>query len=157
MSETEFIKRVEAVKGRLYRTALAYLGGEAAALEAVDETVYQALRHLRQLRQAEFFETWLTRILINACKRELRRLQRLRPAEYLPEESENFNYDALPLREAIARLPEELRQVIVLRFFEDLTQAQAAAVLEIPQGTVATRQRKALALLKLDLEEAGKP
>lgn len=153
MGEQEFIERVEAVKGRLYRTALAYLGGEASALEAVDETVYQALRHLRQLRQAEFFETWLTRILINTCKRELRRLRYLRPAEYLPEEQEGFDFDALPLREAIARLPEELRRVIVLRYFGDLTQAQTAAALEIPQGTVATRQRKALALLKLDLEE----
>ena len=94
--------RTEAQRARLYRTAYAYLGGEAAAMEAVDEAVYQALRHLHQLRQPEYFETWLTRILINTCNRELLRLKRLHPAEYLPEAGEDFNYDTLPLREAVS-------------------------------------------------------
>ena len=50
-------------------------------------------------------------------------------------------------------LPEELRQVVVLRFFAGYTQAETAAALDIPQGTAATRQRKALALLRLELGE----
>lgn len=153
MSEQEFVRRTQALRMRLYRTAYAYLGGEAAALDAVDEAVYQALRYLRQLREPELFETWLTRILIRACCRELKRLRRLHPAEYLPEAGEGFDYDALPLREAVARLPQELRQVIVLRYFGDLTLAQTAETLGIPQGTAATRQRRALALLRLELEE----
>ncbi|MPM39207.1 RNA polymerase sigma factor SigV [bioreactor metagenome] len=155
MDQQEFIRRTEAQKARLYRAAFAYLGGEAAALEAMDEAVYQALRHLRHLRQPEYFETWLTRILINECGRELRRLKRLRPAEYLPEAGEDFNYDALPLRDAVARLPQELRQIIVLRYFGDLTLAETARTLGIPQGTVVTRQRRALALLRLELEEGN--
>lgn len=153
MGQEEFVRRTEALRARLYRTAFAYLGGEAAALEAVDEAVYQALRHLRQLREPNYFETWLTRILINECGRELRRLKRLRPAEYFPEAGEDFDYDALPLREAVARLPRELRQVIALRYFGDLTLAETARALDIPQGTAATRQRRALALLRLELEE----
>ena len=155
MSEQEFVRRTQALRMRLYRTAYAYLGGEAAALDAVDEAVYQALRHLRQLREPELFETWLTRILIRACCRELKRLRRLHTAEYLPEAGEDFDYDALPLREAVARLPQELRQVIVLRYFGGLTLAQTAETLGIPQGTAATRQRRALALLRLELKEGG--
>lgn len=153
MDQKEFVWRTEALRTRLYRTAFAYLGGEAAALEAVDEAVYQALRHLHQLREPDYFETWLTRILINECGRELRRLKRLRPEEYLPEEGEGFDYDTLSLREAVARLPQELRQVIALRYFGDLTLAETARALSIPQGTVVTRQRRALALLRLELEE----
>jgi len=152
----EFVRRTEALRARLYRTAFAYLGGEAAALEAVDEAVYQALRHLHQLREPEYFETWLTRILINECGRELRRLKRQHPEEYLPEMGEDFDYDALPLREAVARLPQELRQIIALRYFGDLTLAETARALSTPQGTVVTRQRRALALLRLELEE-GEP
>ena len=53
----------------------------------------------------------------------------------------------------IEGLPEELRQVVVLRFFAGYTQAETAAALDIPQGTAATRQRKALALLRLELGE----
>ena len=45
-------------------------------MDAVDEAVYRAFRDRRKLRQPEFFETWLTRILINVCKDELRRRRR---------------------------------------------------------------------------------
>ena len=45
--------------------------------------------------------------------------------------------------------------MVVLRFFAGYTQAETAAALELPQGTVATRQRRALELLRLELEEEG--
>ena len=155
MDQTEFAARTEALRDRLYRTAWLYLGSEADALEAVDEAVYQALRALGKLRQPEFFETWLTRILINECHRELRRRKRLAGEEALPDTAGPDDYDALPLKEAIRRLPEDLRAVVILRFFTGYTQAETARALEIPQGTVATRQRRALELLRLELGEEG--
>ena len=57
----------------------------------------------------------------------------------------------------LAKTPEELRLVVILRFFTGYTQAETAAALEIPQGTVATRQRRALALLRLELGEEEQP
>lgn len=153
MDKDEFAARTEAVKQRLYRTAYLYLGSEADALEAVDEAVYQALRALKKLREPDFFETWITRILINECHRELRRRKRLTGEEAIPDAAGPDVYDALPLKEAVRRLPEELRVVVILRFFAGYTQAETAAALDIPQGTVATRQRKALQLLRLELGE----
>ena len=85
MDRQEFAARTQALRQRLYRTAYLYLGREADALEAVDEAVYQALRSLGQLRQEAYFETWLTRILLNECHRELRRRKRLAGEEALPE------------------------------------------------------------------------
>ena len=148
MDQQEFADRTEAIKTRLYRTAYLYLGSEADALEAVDETVYRALRRLKQLQTPAFFETWITRILINTCQDELRRRRRFHPGGA-------DDYEHLPLREAIRRLPEELRSVVILRFFSGYTQAETAAALNIPQGTAATRQKRALALLKLELGEEG--
>ena len=155
MDRDEFARRTEAIRARLYRTAYLYLGSEADALEAVDEAVYQALRALKKLREPAFFETWLTRIVLNECRRELRRRSRLAPEEALPDSAGPVDYDALPLKEAIRRLPEELRTVIILRFFAGYTQAETAAALDIPQGTAATRQRRALELLRLELGEEG--
>ena len=155
MDHETFAARVQALRGRLYRTAYLYLGSEADALEAVDEAVYQALRALKKLRQPEFFDTWLTRILLNECHKELRRRKRLAPEEALPETAGAVAYDGLPLKEAVRRLPEDLRAVIILRFFAGLSQAETAAALEVPQGTVATRQRRALQLLRLELGEEG--
>ena len=146
MDREEFAQRVHARRGQLYRTAYLYLGREADALEAVDEAVYQALRHLRQLRDEQYFETWLTRILLNECHRELRRRKRLAGEDALPESAGPDAYDGLPLREA-------LRQVVILRFFADRTLSETAECLQLPVGTVSTRQRKALRLLRLELGE----
>ena len=153
MGREEFARRVQAVRERLYRAAYLYLGSEADALEAVDEAVYQALRNLKKLRQSEYFETWLTRILINECHKELRRRKRFAPEEAMSDAAAPEEFDHLPLKEAIGRLPEELRAVIILRYFVGFTQAETAQSLDIPQGTVATRQRRALELLRLELGE----
>lgn len=159
MDHKEFAARTEAVKQRLYRTAYLYLGNESDAMEAVDEGVYQALRALRKLRQPEVFETWLTRIVLNQCHKELRRRKRFSHSgeDGLPETAGPDDYDALPLKEAIRRLPENLRTVVILRYFVGYTQAETAEALGIPQGTVATRQRRALELLRLELGEEEKP
>lgn len=157
MDRQEFAARTQALRQRLYRTAYLYLGREADALEAVDEAVYQALRSLGKLRQEDLFETWLTRILINECHRELRRRRRLSGEEALPETAGPDAYDHLPLKDAVARLPETLRAVVILRYFTGYTQGETAAALDIPQGTVATRQRRALELLRLELGEEGRP
>lgn len=152
LSEQEFVRQAEGLKGRLYRTALLYLGSETAAVDAVDEAVYKGYLARKKLRQPEFFATWLTRILINVCNNELRRRKRETAVEALPETAVE-EFDALPLKEAVERLPDDIRAVIVLRYFTGLTLAETAAALNVPPGTVSTRQRKGLGLLRLELEE----
>ena len=152
MNNEEFGKRIENIRLRLYKTALLYLGSEALALDAVDEAVYKALCSYKKLRQPEYFDTWITRILINECYNELRRQKRFRPIDELPESSVEV-FDALPLKEAIRRLPRELKEVVILRYFAGFTLIETAETLQIPQGTVATRQRKALKVLKQELSE----
>lgn len=153
MDQQEYAQRTEALRPRLYRTALLYQGSAADAQEALDEAVYRGLRYLRQLRQPEFFNTWLTRILLNVCARELRRRNRVRRMEILPDTVGEVDYDALPLQEAIEKLPEELRVVIALRFFADYTLEETAQALKLPRGTVTSRQSRALKLLRLELGE----
>lgn len=152
MKEQEYIDRAEALKGRLYRTALLYLGGESLALDAVDEAFYKGFRAYPKLRQPEYFDTWMTRILINVCNAERKRRERETAVETIPETATE-DFDALPLKEAIARLHPDLRAVIILRYFTGLTLAETAQSLDIPPGTVSTRQRRALELLKLELTE----
>lgn len=152
MNNEELGKRIENVRLRLYKTALLYLGSEAFALDAVDEAVYKALCSYKKLRQPEYFDTWITRILINECYNELRRQKRFRPLDELPEGATE-EFDTLPLKEAIRRLPRELKEVVILRYFAGYTLIETAETLQIPQGTVATRQRKALKVLKLELSE----
>ncbi|BCJ99677.1 sigma-70 family RNA polymerase sigma factor [Anaerocolumna chitinilytica] len=151
LPEDKFIAEFDQIKGSLYRIAFVYLNNEAASLDAVDEAVYLAYKNLKKLRQPEYFKTWITRILINVCKKELRRTKRLELYDDIAEQLCE-DYDSLPLKDAIASLPQELQDIINLRFFNDYTLAETAQILKIPQGTVATRQRKALSLLRLELE-----
>jgi RNA polymerase sigma-70 factor (ECF subfamily) len=156
MDAASFAGIAEAMKARLYRMAFIYLASEQDATDAVSEAVYQGLKSLRSLRQPEFCETWLTRILINVCKQELRKRKRRGEVpldERLEAAGGGGELDALPLKEAIRRLPNDLRDIVALRYLTGLTQAETADALGIPQGTVATRGRRALALLRLELEE----
>ena len=84
----------------------------------------------------------------------MRRQKREELTETIPEISQE-DFDRLPLKDAIGMLPEELRDIVVLRFFGGFTVAETALILKIPQGTAATRQRKALGLLRLALDEEG--
>lgn len=152
MNAEEFAKHVENIRGKLYKTAFLYFGNETQALDVLDEAVYKALCGHRRLRQPEYFDTWITRILINECHNEQRRQKRFCSMEDLPETAEEV-FDALPLKEALRKLPKELKDVVILRYFAGYTLVETAEALKIPQGTAATRQRRALKLLKLELGE----
>ena len=84
MKQEEYAARLEPLRPRLYKTALLYLDSESRAMDAVDEAVYKGLKACWRLRQPEYFDTWLTRILINVCKDELRRGRRFVPLEEVP-------------------------------------------------------------------------
>lgn len=152
MKMHEYASRVEAIQNKLYRTAVLYLGSESAAEEAFDEAVYRGLKNCKRLRDATLFDTWMTRIVINACCDEYRRHKRELSYEELPETAAEA-FDSLPLREAVSHLPKDLKNLVILRYFSGFTLRESAEILEIPQGTAATRERRALKLLRLELTE----
>lgn len=152
MTEDAYAVRADALKEKLYGMAWLYLGSQSLAVDAVDEAVYRGLRSCGKLREEQYFDTWLTRILINVCHAELRRHRREVAVAELPETAQE-EFDALPLRDAVGRLPRDLREVIILRYFTGLTLAETARALDIPQGTAASRQRRALSLLRLELTD----
>jgi len=154
MDKETYAEQIEQIKPRLYRIALLHTGNEAMALDAVAETVYRGLISVKKLREPAYFETWMTRILINECKKAWRRTKREQALDSIPESAEEEQaFESLPLKEAIRALPGELREVVILRYYADFTLAETAKSLNIPQGTVVTRQRRALKLLKLELLE----
>lgn len=152
MQEKEFAQRAQKIRGKLYKTAVLYLGSHSQAVDALDEAIYKGLCACRRLRESQYFDTWLTRILINVCNDELSRQKRICPIDEMPEMAAE-QFDALPLKDAIERLPKELREIVILRYFSGFTLSETAKLLGIPQGTVVTRQRRALQLLRLSLDE----
>lgn len=157
IEKTAYASFITEYKPVMYRIAYGYLSDEARSLDAIDEAVYLGYLHRKELREPRHLKTWLTRILINECYRILRISKREVIMREFPEEVNPRTDVSLPLKLAVQSLPEDLRKVIVLRYFGGYTIAEAAEILEIPEGTVATRTRKAMGILRVELndEEGG--
>lgn len=152
-----FYELVCAEKERLYRIAYAYLKNEADALEALQEATCRAYLKLRKLKEARYFQTWLTRILIHYCIDEQKRKRRVLPLYELPDTLAHDLAldDKLRLELAIDRLPPNYRHIIILKYYEDMTLTDISKLLEKPEGTVKTWLHKALEELRLAYGRKG--
>lgn len=152
MDKAEFTRWVLAAENRLYRISCGMLDSHQDRLDAVQEAVLKAWAKLDQLREEKYFETWLTRILINECHNLQHGRGRSLPLEDAPEPiappGENRE-----LREAISQLSMELRLPILLYYMEGYKLREIAQILGIPDGTVKTRLLRAKKKLRAMLEE----
>lgn len=165
-----FCRLVEPLQTRLLRQAVALLSDLSAAEDLVSETLVEAWKSLPRYDQSCRLSTWLYAILLHRQRKTLRRA-RSRPlslawlsfsqAKELHEQAENMPSlelspaDAIVQREMDARLrqcidllPEKHRQVVLLRFFEDASLSDMAAVLHCSTGTVKSRLHHALEKLR---------
>ena len=152
MTEQQFRERALSCERRLYRMSYMLLGSEADCADAVQEALFKAWRGRDKLRREEFFETWLTRILINECRSALRRRRTTVPIELIPEPAAPPDADPT-LHDAIARLDEKLRLCVVLYYLEGYSVSEIARMLLLPSGTVKTRLTRARAALRNELTD----
>ena len=80
-----FVELIEGQKGTLYKVARSYLHNDADAADAISETVLACFEKLPSLRQAQYFRTWLVRILIRKCQDMLRERKRSVPLDEITE------------------------------------------------------------------------
>ncbi len=152
-----FWELIEHKKHSLYRTAFWYVKNETDAMDIVSEAVYKAFISLHQLKNNEFFHTWLMRILIHCAFDFMKANRDSLPYQgdlsIIPEKPADTLEDILDLRLAVAALDEKHRTVIILKYFEDMTLVQVGEVLDMPVGTVKTYLHRALQHLRIKLEE----
>jgi RNA polymerase sigma-70 factor, ECF subfamily len=129
------------------------------AQDAVQNALVRAWRDLPTLRDPERFDAWLRRLLVRACIDEARRLRRHR----MDVEFTALAVPAIPghessiaerdrLERGFLRLEPEMRAVIVLRHYLDLTLPDVAVALGIPLGTAKSRLHRALGLMRAALD-----
>lgn len=148
VSRETFCALVGECEGTLYNVAVAILGNRADCLDAMQEAVLAAWRSLGKLREPRYFKTWLTRILINQCRRTLRRRRGLPAPLNDAVSAPNPDDESAALRAAVDALPDRLRPVIVLHYYEDFAIEDVARMLGIPQGTVKSRLSRGRDLLR---------
>ncbi len=141
----------------LYYKALSYVATKENALDAIQETSYNALLSIHQLRQPEYFSTWLCRILIRECYKLLREQKKMVPYE---DEVLLKNLESKDAREietayvgdALSKLNTSYQTSIILFYYHDLSVKDISEIMGKPVGTVKTHLRRAKKKLKMELE-----
>ncbi len=145
---------------RLHRTARLILRSDDAAADAVQEALVSAWLHIRAVRDLDRFDGWLHRLVVRACYREARRTRRhgvielrLAPLRVGDEPDAGGPLaDRDQLERGFLRLSTEHRAVLVVHYYLGMTEGEAAAVLDIPIGTVKSRLSRAIRALRAALE-----
>ena len=147
----------------LYGTALLMTGNRAVAEEAVQEAFLSAWRGIGGFRRGKPLKPWLTRILVNGVLSTKRK--KVVPTIPLADSGENGDpaisdqtdviENRAVLRQAIATLDPRQQQIVVLRYFAELTVPEIAEATGTKEGTVKSRLHRALARLREHLEEFG--
>ena len=158
---------------RLFRMARAILRDEFLARDVVQDTCVSAWRELASVRDPSRFDGWLSQILVNRCRTQLRSTSRrqvreiaiddprggpggigtsmTRAIEPGPALSERV-VEAESIRRAFARLSLDDRSLLVMHYVEDRPIGEIGAALRIPSGTVKWRLSRARAALERALE-----
>ncbi len=155
----------------IYALSLRMMGRDEDARDICQETFLSAFRNLRKFRGDAKFSSWIYRIAINACHSRLRknggaaeqsidledddgRKLELADAELelMPDRMQRDQLATL-VRRALQALPPEMRQVIVMKEYEELTFAEISDILQIPVSTVKSRLYTGLQLMRGRLEK----
>lgn len=152
-AEESFTEYVRARLTSLSRAAFLLTGEVHAAEDLVQQTLIQVAARWERIVANGDPEPYVRRVLYRQHISLWRRHRRdPMPVESLPErpgpDDASMVAVSLAVREALARLTPKQRAVIVLRFFDDLTEAQAAAVLDCSVSTVKSHTRDGLARLR---------
>jgi RNA polymerase sigma-70 factor, ECF subfamily len=165
----ELVRRWER---RIFALTYGMLGREEDARDATQETFIAAFRNLRGFRGEAKVSSWLHRIAVNQCITRQRRAKVRSETALEDEQEKDAGTFATPavhsparvvekrqitqaVRKAINSLPVELRQVVVMKEFEDLTFKEIADILELPLSTVKSRLYTALKQLQMRLQKFG--
>ena len=147
---------VEKYRGRLYYHALCIVKDPQEAYDAVQEVFIKALREKRFFDETFQMKAWLFRVTSNLCynivrdKRRRRQLLNLREEEARPTESSMTSSKSVQLQQdhdsmmaAMDKLSENHREILLLRYYDDLSYNEIASVLRVKLGTVMSRLSRA--------------
>ncbi|MEO4052660.1 sigma-70 family RNA polymerase sigma factor [Solibacillus sp. CAU 1738] len=151
-----FLALMHSYEEALYRTAFSYLKNEGDSLEAIQEVTYRAYKSIKTVKEPTYFKTWLIRIMMNYCQDVIKKSKR----EVLEERilsiqgiTEDFTF--LEVEEALLTLSDYERELLHLKYFEEVKIKEIAVMWNTPEGTIKTRLHKALRSLRARFEEKG--
>ncbi|MGG5371674.1 TIGR02954 family RNA polymerase sigma-70 factor [Enterococcus sp. AZ196] len=138
-------------------TAYLYVHNKEDSLDIVQETSYQAFKSIKNLKNPQYFKTWMMRILMNTAVK-FKKNNSIVFVEEVANEGASISINKeehLDLLFALNELKEDYRLVIILHYYHDLTVKSISEVLQIPEGTVKTNLFRGREKLKNKLTGVG--
>ncbi|HJC57888.1 MAG TPA: sigma-70 family RNA polymerase sigma factor [Candidatus Eisenbergiella intestinipullorum] len=152
MTAKQFARRMEESQAKFYRLAYCYVKNEHDALEILSEAVYRGFISLKRLEKPEFFDTWMSRIIINCACDLLKKQKRCdfqEPDDSFPAKEEELSVDdRLDLYQALDNLAPDEKSLIILKYFEDRSFREISSILNLPESTVKTRLYRIIGKLR---------
>jgi len=125
-----------------YRLAYTYMNNDEDAMDAMEDMIVIIYENIDRIRKPEAFYSWSKTILVNCCRKLLRKKKNMLTLEAASDESHEVfpKLDQqLALEKQLLLLHEKHREVLKLRYYLDLDYQQIADTLKIPLGTVKSR------------------
>jgi RNA polymerase sigma-70 factor, ECF subfamily len=149
--------------GSSWRTACGILGDNALAEDAVQEAFVRVFRSIGQVDTSRPFGAWLKRIVVNESLRCANwRKRGGQPGEIPEREAPEVTEEIIDAAEraqvieaSLSDLPDELRVLVVLKYFDDMSDPQIASATDTPVGTVKSRLARARARLRDSCRQRG--
>ncbi|SFD27626.1 sigma-70 family RNA polymerase sigma factor [Clostridium uliginosum] len=141
-----FTTLIKENKMYLYKIAYSYVKNEQIALDILQESTYKAFLNIKKLKKESVFKTWITKIVINECINTIRKNDKVTylndDAIFLKEELISTE-EKLDLYEAIDKLRNSYKSVIILKYFNDLPLKDISYIMDIPENTVKSHLKRA--------------
>lgn len=141
---------------KYYRMAYSYVFQEQDAMDIVQESAYRAILKSGLLRQPEYVDTWIGRIVIRESLRFIEKNRgRFSSMESVPEQGAEDRTEDIDLRRALDRLDEKDRAIVVLRYFEEEKLENIGRMMDLNVNTVKSRLYRAVEKLKMYMGTGG--
>lgn len=141
---------------KYYRIAYSYTFQEQDAMDIVQEGAYRAILKSESLKNPEYVDTWICRIMMNEAVRFLEKYKgRTVALEEVPETGTKDRTEDLDLKAALGKLNDEEREIVVLKYFEEEKLQTIAHVMDLKVSTVKSRLYRAVEKLKKYMETGG--
>lgn len=153
MDKDFFVGEIERRGGMMYRVAWTILRSSDDCRDAMQDAALKAWEKRHTLREEQYFASWITRILINACYDIRRKRRDVISLEDMAREP-SFEPQDRTLSLALQSLPEKLRLPLMLQYSEGMDYKEIAKALRLPESTVRGRIHRAKKELRKELEES---
>lgn len=144
-----FVSLVKQYEDVLYRTASRLLNNDEDVADAMQDAIILAYEKLHTLKNDEYFNTWICKILINKCNSLLNKNKNvLGINEHLLSEKGNDEFQKIELEDALNSLNEAYKLALILYYIVGLNVKEISEFLKEPEGTIKSRLSRAKSILR---------